>query len=94
MFARILGTTALALALAAPVAAAGPAPIAPQSMDPRGLYPEAQAQYSPDVAERSEALLDDRDGEADETGTSAEAEQDRIDVAPQSMDPRDVYPTP
>ncbi len=93
MFARILGTTALAMALAAPVAAAGPAPIAPQSMDPRGLYPEAQVQHSPDAAEQFEALRDDRDGESDETGTSAGAEQGRGNVAPQSMEPRDVYPT-
>jgi len=45
MFARILGTTALALVLAAPAGIAGQAPVAPQSMEPRDVYPQAQEMY-------------------------------------------------
>lgn len=83
MFARILGTTALALALAGPAAAAG-------EPDPT-LSPGQR--HSDDLGAQAEEAMDPN------TGTQASADPRGVEglndrnVAPQSMNPRGLYPT-
>jgi len=82
MLARILGMTALALVLAAPAAGDDKTPVAPQSMEPRDTYPQADETEDRDTTE----------GQSEDEAGSGTAESDGTPVAPQSMEPRDTYP--
>lgn len=91
MLVRLLGTAALALAIAVPAAAAGdPGTVAPQSMAPHSVYPEAR-QSADDMRANDrmhdEAGATDR-GEMRSSGTMDEKE--RGPASPQSAG--ETYP--
>lgn len=87
MLARILGTTAIALALSAPVAAAG-------TMDEPALHQQRshlmQEHWMDQGIDRQSAELPrEQDGYG---GRGAVGQEAQGTIAPKSMEPRNVYP--